>query len=68
MKKQKDKKDIPKCYNCKFASTPFKIGGTTHHQCNNPKHDKGFEDGSISPWDTLREFYNTCEDHKLKNA
>lgn len=29
----------PKCYNCKHASSAFKIAGKTHHQCNHPKHE-----------------------------
>lgn len=56
----------PKCYNCKFASSAFKIGNKTHHQCNHLKHKQGFENGTLSPWDTLQEFYNTCEDHEFK--
>ena len=56
----------PKCYNCKFASSAFKIAGKTHHQCNHPKHEKGFESGELSPWDTLQEFYNTCETHEFR--
>ncbi len=58
----------PKCYNCIFASPAFKIAGKTHHQCCHPKHQKGFETGELSPWDTLQEFYNTCTDHKPKIA
>jgi hypothetical protein len=56
----------PKCYNCKFASSAFKIGNKTHHQCNHLKHKEGFENGTLSPWDTLQEFYNTCTDHEFK--
>jgi len=44
----------------------FKIAGKTHHQCNHPKHKEGFENGSLSPWDTLQEFYNTCQSHEFK--
>ncbi len=58
--------DKPKCYNCKFASSGFKIAGKTHHQCCHPKHKEGFESGKLSPWDTLQEFYNTCESHEFK--
>jgi hypothetical protein len=58
----------PKCYNCKHASHPFKIAGKTHHQCNHPKHEDGFKNGNLSPWDTLREFYNTCDTHELKQS
>ena len=56
-----------KCYNCKHASMGFKIAGKTHYQCNHPKHDTEFESGELSPWDTLQEFYNTCESHEFKN-
>ena len=55
-----------KCYNCKYASIGFKIGLKTHHQCNHPKHDEGFKNGTLSPWDTLQEFYNSCESHEFK--
>lgn len=55
-----------KCYNCKHASEAFKIAGKTHHQCNHPKHHAGFESGALSAWDTLQEWYNTCESHELK--
>ena len=55
-----------KCYNCKFASSGFKIAGKTHHQCQHPKHLPGFESGELSPWDTLQEFYNTCESHEFR--
>lgn len=57
-----------KCYNCKHASSAFKIAGKTHHQCNHPKHDKGFENGTLSPWDTLKEFYNSCNTHEFRYA
>jgi len=55
-----------KCYNCKFASPSFKIGNKTHHQCTHPKNKERFENGTLSPWDTLQEFYNTCESHEFK--
>lgn len=55
-----------KCYNCQFASTAFKIAGKTHHQCLHPKHAHGLEAGVLSPWDTLQEFYNTCNEHQFK--
>jgi len=60
-------KTIKKCYNCSHASSAFKIAGITHHQCTHPKHKEGFANGTLSPWDTLQEFYNTCEDHEIKN-
>lgn len=58
----------PKCYNCKHASSAFKIAGKTHHQCNHPKHEEGFKSGELSPWDTLQEFYNTCDTHEFRQV
>ena len=58
----------PKCYNCKHASSAFKIAGKTHHQCNHPKYESRFKSGELSPWDTLQEFYNTCESHEFRQA
>ena len=58
----------PKCYNCKHASSGFKIAGKTHHQCNHPKHEEGFKSGELSPWDTLQEFYNSCDTHEFLQA
>lgn len=55
-----------KCYNCKYASARFKIGDMTHHQCCHPKHVQGIQEGTLSAYDTLREFYNTCESHEFK--
>jgi hypothetical protein len=55
-----------KCFNCNFASSAFRIAGITHHQCNHPKHESGFKSGELSPWDTLQEFYQTCESHEFK--
>jgi hypothetical protein len=55
-----------KCFNCKHASNAFKIAGKTHHQCCHPKHEAGFESGELSAWDTLQEWYNSCESHELR--
>jgi hypothetical protein len=55
-----------KCFNCKLASNAFKIAGKTHHQCCHPKHEAGFENGELSAWDTLQEWYNSCESHELR--
>lgn len=54
-----------KCFNCKFASEPFKINGNTHFHCYHTKHDEGLKSGDLSAWDTLRMFYDTCDDHQL---
>lgn len=57
-----------KCYNCKFATKGFKVVGKTHHHCLEPTQypEAEIEAGNISPWDTLREWWDTCEHHKLK--
>lgn len=55
-----------KCHNCKHASGAFKVGNKTHHQCNHIKHKEGFESGELCAWDTLQEWYNTCESHEYK--
>jgi hypothetical protein len=68
MEKEKQRAQQRKCYNCKHASASFKIADKTHYQCCHPKHAPGFESGELSPFDTLQEWYNTCEDHELKEA
>ena len=59
------KKIKKKCYNCKHASKSFKIEGRLHVHCNHPKHEEGLTSGELSFWDTLQEFYNTCETHEF---
>ena len=63
MKKVKPKK----CFNCKHAGPSFKIAGKTHMHCEHPKYtEEDFVNGKISPWDTLMEFWQTCEDFEPK--
>jgi hypothetical protein len=63
------KKKLKKCFNCKHAGAQFKLGGLTHLHCEHPKNDEAFKRGEItSPYDTLQEFCNTCEDHEEKEA
>ena len=56
----------PRCHNCKHGSKPFKIAGLTHLHCLHPKHADGLSDGTLSAWDTLREFSNGCASHEAK--
>ena len=56
----------PRCHNCKFAGENFKINKLTHMHCEHPKHRETFDKGELSPWDTLREWYNTCQSHEPK--
>lgn len=55
-----------KCYNCRFASEGFKVVGKTHHHCFEPTQHptKDLQDYKISPWDTLREWWDTCQHYE----
>ncbi len=57
----------PRCHNCKYGGDQFKVVGKTHLHCEHPKYtDEDFMDGTISAWDTLMEFSDTCSDHNFK--
>lgn len=62
------KKRNPRCHNCKFAGNPFKIDKLTHLPCKDPKKysEHKFYNGDFSPWDTLRVFNDTCNNHEFK--
>lgn len=47
-----------RCYNCKHGGDKFKIDKLTHLHCQHPKHDIP----DISPWDTLCEWWSSCDD------
>lgn len=64
MKKNNPQK--ARCHNCVFASAYFRIGSNTHHQCLHPKHEQGLISGELTPWDTLQNWYSTCETHEIK--
>ena len=56
-----------KCYNCQHSGNPFKIGKLTHmHCCHSKYKEEDFMSGKLSPWDTLMEFWESCDDHTLK--
>lgn len=58
----------PCCYNCESGGPQFKIGNMTNLHCEHPKYtQEDFDNGKLSAWDTLRLFYNTCNDHKFKS-
>jgi len=61
-------KSKQKCYNCKHAGRQFKIAGKTHLHCEHPKWDKKFKEHpeSFSGWDTLREWWDRCDDFEAK--
>ena len=38
----------------------------TYLHCEHQKHIEGLENDTLTAWDTLREFWETCPDHELK--
>jgi hypothetical protein len=57
----------PRCWNCIHASVEFKVGKNNHVHCQSPAIDKYFKEvKNASPWESLRNNYNTCEDHEFK--
>jgi uncharacterized protein (DUF3820 family) len=56
-----------KCYNCKHRTEAFKVGKLTHYHCMSPTYKKQHNEGiDISPWETLRVFSDTCDEHELR--
>lgn len=56
------------CFNCKYASQPFKVKDFTHHHCYKPKYEEMAKNGDPpSGWETLRKFGDICSDHVFKN-
>lgn len=56
-----------KCYNCKHRTEAFKIGKLTHYHCMSPTYTKQHNEGiDIHPWDTLRVFSDTCDEHEFR--
>jgi hypothetical protein len=59
----KNKKPIRKrnrCQNCKHAGDHFRIAGKTHMHCLHPAKHTG------NAWDTLREFWETCDKYEAE--
>ena len=56
-----------KCYNCKHRTEAFKVWKLTHYHCMSPtyikQHNKGID---INPWETLRVFSDTCDEHEFR--
>jgi hypothetical protein len=45
----------------------FKINGKSHLHCEHPSYTpERFLSGELSPWDTLMEFWDTCDKHQFK--
>ena len=59
-----------KCYNCKHAGEQFKVGNRTCLHCEHPKWEKKYKEnpGEFSAWDTLREWWDTCDDFEPKSS
>lgn len=68
MESEKPDQRKRRCHNCVHASESFKVLKLTHHHCYKPEHQRRWEmeDPDISPWDTLRVFSDTCNDHEFK--
>ena len=57
----------PKCHNCKFAGDQFKIGKLIHQHCFHSRYTPENNGGELpNPWETLREFSDTCNEHQFK--
>ena len=58
-----------KCHNCKFSGRQFRINKLTHLTCQDPKQytKEKFDNNEYSPWDALRLFSDTCDNHEFKN-
>lgn len=63
MKNQKK----PRCHNCKYSGTQFKIDKLTHLHCEHPDLDvRASVHPQDSAWATLRVFNDNCKDHEFK--
>ena len=57
-----------RCWNCKHRTHAFKIGKLTHYHCASPTYEKQHKEGvAISPWETLRVFSDSCDEHELRS-
>jgi hypothetical protein len=57
-----------KCWNCKHRTQAFKVGKLTHYHCMSPTYEKQHDAGvGISPWETLRVFSDSCDEHELRS-
>jgi hypothetical protein len=62
-----EKQTVKKCWNCIYKGDSFKIRKLTHHHCYSPTYENQHQQGiDVSPWETLRVFSDTCDEHKLK--
>lgn len=59
-----------KCYHCKFSGESFKVNGRVHFHCGNQElyPDADCISGKVSPWDTLKEWWDTCGKFEPKES
>jgi hypothetical protein len=56
------------CYNCKHSGTHFKLSDGTHMHCEHPSYEKEGKAGNLSPWETLRKWWDKCNNFKIKRS
>lgn len=54
------------CYNCKYRGEMFRINNMGHCHCEHP--DDNFSGDKTTGWDTLREFWATCDGFEQRSA
>ena len=58
-----------RCHNCVYAGAMFKINAKSHLHCEHPSYTpERFLSGELSAWDTLMEFWYTCNKHQFKET
>ncbi len=62
-------KSKSKCYHCKFAGDRFSVAGKTHVHCENRElyPEEKCMAGEVDPWETLREWWDTCDKFEPKS-
>lgn len=56
-----------RCHNCIFYGTKFKIAGKIHAHCERVQYtEEQYKSGEVSPWDTVKVFYETCKNHLFR--
>lgn len=59
---------VKKCWNCKHRTQGFKVGNLTHYHCMSTTYQKKHKEGVFfSPWETLRVFSDSCNEHELRS-
>lgn len=61
------KKKRPRCHNCTYGGTHFKLGDKTYLHCESPAMKEWMEANEPNVWESLREFSDTCRLHEFKS-